>query len=110
MVEVTLIISALAILVLLVVPILVVMRWLGRGKKAFCADCGHEGRAGSTVRGSLALEIVFWLLFIIPGLIYSIWRTSTRRPACSRCGSERLVPPDSPLARKLRTELAAPQA
>ncbi len=51
--------------------------------------------------GSIAIEIVLWLAFLIPGLIYSIWRLTTRRDACAACGSAELVPENSPRGREL---------
>lgn len=50
-----------------------------------CPNCGYEGKAKRMIKGSLVLEIVLWLLFIIPGLIYSIWRSTSRYHACPRC-------------------------
>ena len=114
MAEFTFVVVALLTLLVVAAPIIVLVRLLSRGKRRFCPDCGYEGRAGSKVSGSLLLEIVLWLLFIVPGLIYSVWRTGTRRPACSMCGSERLVPPNSPIALQFKAKLAggpvSPQA
>jgi hypothetical protein len=38
---------------------------------------------------------------LVPGLIYSIWRLTSRYKGCSSCGSVRLVKIDSPKGRKL---------
>jgi hypothetical protein len=42
-----------------------------------CQDCGAQGTPKSHTRGSILIELVLWLLFIIPGLLYSLWRLST---------------------------------
>lgn len=78
------------------------------GPARFCTTCGHEGQTRMQSRGSLALEIVLWLAFLLPGLIYSFWRLSTRAPVCASCGASTLVPPESPVAVKMRGELARP--
>lgn len=92
---------------ILVLPILLLVRMFRGAPLSFCVMCGHEGRGTYRTKGSILIEIVLWLLFIIPGVIYSIWRVTTRAPVCRACGSDRLVPPDSPVARKMRTELLA---
>lgn len=68
------------------------------GKPKFCMTCGHEGGTESRTSGNLLIEIILWLCFLVPGLIYSIWRISSRRPVCASCGAATLVPPDSPMA------------
>lgn len=70
----------------------------GVGDVMFCKNCGHHGDTVKRTPGSTAIELVLWICFIVPGLIYSLWRLSARKPACSKCGSTDLVPPDSPVA------------
>lgn len=76
-----------------------------QGKTKFCTTCGHEGGTESKTRGSFLIEIILWLCFIVPGLIYSIWRVSSRHPVCASCGAATLVPPDSPMAKAQRKSL-----
>jgi hypothetical protein len=54
-------------------------------------------------RGSFWIEIALWLLFCAPGLIYSIWRLTTKRKVCPNCGAEDLIPPTSPRAKQLKS-------
>ncbi len=49
------------------------------------------------------LEIVLWFCYILPGLIYTIWRQTTYRQVCTVCGSDDLVPHDSPMGRQITT-------
>lgn len=77
------------------------------GSSVFCITCGHQGPTRMRTRGSLGIEIVLWLCLILPGLIYSIWRLSSRTEVCSSCGAATLVPPDSPIAVKMRKDLSA---
>lgn len=65
----------------------------------FCTTCGTVAKPKSVTRGSVWLELVLWLMFIIPGLLYSIWRLTTRHHACRACGAQTLVPVDSPVAK-----------
>lgn len=69
-----------------------------------CKDCGTVGRANRVTRGSLLIEIVLWLCFLVPGLLYSLWRLSTKHNACRACGSRNLVPLDSPVGARLAAE------
>lgn len=66
--------------------------------RKFCPDCGTVGVPMTKTRGSLALEIVLWLMFCGPGLIYSIWRLTTRYAACPACESPAVIPLNSPRA------------
>lgn len=64
----------------------------------FCSACGHEGPTKQITKGSTAIELVLWLLFLVPGLIYSIWRHNSRTAGCEVCGATTLIPPNSPMA------------
>lgn len=75
--------------------------------KKHCMTCGADGKPTKNTRGSIWIEIVLWLMFIVPGLIYSIWRLTTRREVCAACGSEALVPINAPAAVSHRKALAA---
>ncbi len=66
-----------------------------------CTVCEHHGPAKMHTKGSTAIELILWLLFIVPGLIYSLWRLSTRRPVCAQCGSEQIVPATSPAGQRV---------
>jgi len=60
----------------------------GRISKAgamICPSCGTQGDPTTITKGSLGVEILLWICFLVPGLIYSVWRTSTRYKACPSC-------------------------
>lgn len=64
-----------------------------------CTRCGHVGSTGTETPGNLLIEIILWLFFLIPGLIYSIWRISKRHHVCRSCGTGAgLIPASSPNA------------
>lgn len=73
-----------------------------------CKDCGTTGRAKRVTRGSILVEIILWLCFLVPGLVYSLWRISTRYNACEVCGSRDIVPLSSPVGAKLAAENGYP--
>jgi hypothetical protein len=65
-----------------------------------CSQCGQVGKEKLHIKGSFALEILLWLFFIVPGLIYSLWRMSTKRKACPSC-SGNMIPLNSPVGQRL---------
>lgn len=60
-------------------------------KKIKCPNCKYEGRGKIMTRGSILIEIILWLFFIIPGLIYSAWRLSTRYLGCPKCEFKHVI-------------------
>jgi hypothetical protein len=73
-------------------------------KEMICLNCGTIGKPKSITKGSICIEIILWLLFIIPGLIYSIWRLTTRTKGCPLC-SGKMIPLDSPRGKILKKDL-----
>ena len=72
------------------------------GKELVCVRCGHVGKPKQKAKGSFGLEMVLWLLLIIPGVIYSAWRSfSGTIKTCRSCGSDELVPLDSPRGQRM---------
>lgn len=71
------------------------------GPVRVCAVCGHHGPTVRRTRGSMGVEVLAWLLLLIPGVIYSLWRLTTRQVVCSECGSEQVIPVTSPAGRRL---------
>ncbi len=78
----------------------------GSNVTMICKACGTNARTKTHTRGSIFIEIILWLCFIVPGLIYSFWRLGTRKQICSACKSPDLVPPASPVGRKIAAEFA----
>lgn len=66
-----------------------------------CTVCGSATEPKSITKGSTLIELILWICLIIPGLIYSIWRLSSRYDACRECDSANIVPLDSPVGRNL---------
>lgn len=77
-----------------------------------CSSCGHVGTTDTYTPGSRFIELLLWLLFIVPGLIYSLWRRSAQREVCARCGAANPLPLDTPRGRAIAEDsgIAAPPA
>jgi hypothetical protein len=68
--------------------------------KMICDRCGTIGRPKKERQGSFAVELVLWLLFCLPGLVYSVWRLSASFVSCRSCGGA-VIALDSPRGRQL---------
>ncbi len=71
-----------------------------------CPNCGTIGKPKAVTRGSILIEIVLWLFFIIPGVIYSVWRLTTKTKACRACEAENMIPLNSPMGKKIQNEFS----
>jgi len=75
-----------------------------RGTSHICTMCGRPGRPKRFISGNILLEIFLWCLFLLPGLIYSIWRHMSTFYGCPDCGTPTMVRSDSPVGKKLMAE------
>lgn len=71
----------------------------------YCLQCGQFGSPRTITKGSFLIEIFLWLMLIVPGVIYSLWRLTSKFKGCRFCGSTSLVPPTSPKAREARAAI-----
>ena len=69
-------------------------------KELYCQHCGAVAAPKKVTKGSFLIEIFLWLMLIVPGLIYSLWRLTTKEKVCPRCGAPNMIPIDSPRARE----------
>lgn len=65
-----------------------------------CTTCGYVGNPQRITKGSTLIELILWLCFLIPGLIYSLWRLSSKYDACPKCKGVSMIPVDSPIGQK----------
>lgn len=84
----------------------------GRGKIAadgplICPHCGTRGSPATHTRGSTGIELVLWLCFIIPGLIYSMWRLGSKQPVCPSCRQPGMLAVTTPRGRELVQQFTA---
>lgn len=98
-------------------------------KSSICTQCGYFGQPAKLTKGSIIIEIILWApliglffissffpalggaiaifgswIIIIPALIYSIWRLSSKYKACPECKHPSMIPANSPKGRKLIKE------
>lgn len=73
------------------------------GSGLVCLNCSTVERARRRTKGSGGVEILMWFFFLLPGLIYSVWRRSGKTEwfECHVCGSTDLIPLDSQRAHAL---------
>lgn len=59
--------------------------------KYYCNHC-HNFTNEALKKGNGWIELVLYFFYIIPGVIYSIWRRSGPPPVCPLCKAASLVP------------------
>lgn len=75
--------------------------------KWLCTSCGSQvSRQKTLTKGSVVIEIILWLMIILPGLLYSVWRLTSRQKVCPQCLKPTLIPIDSPMARATMAQLS----
>lgn len=70
-------------------------------EKFVCTNCGFNGNPKTKIKGSFAIELILWLFFIVPGLIYSMWRLTTKEKVCPACGKNSMLPADTPRGQEI---------
>lgn len=76
------------ILCIIILPFILIR---GRTYQITCPNCKYEGEAKKTARGSTVTEVILWICFLLPGLLYSTWRLTTRTVRCPQCGFEHVI-------------------
>ncbi len=65
-----------------------------------CIECGYEGRRKAVKRGSTTMEIMLWVVFLIPGPFYTLWRIFTKYYVCPMCESKTMFSVNSALGKR----------
>lgn len=73
--------------------------------KMHCMTCGLDEIPTTKNKGSGWIELLLWLCFIFPGLLYSIWRRSNLTEICPACRSSAVVPRNAPAATQHRKQI-----
>jgi len=69
--------------------------------KVICTTCGFVGKPKKDTKGSFFTELILWFCFLLPGVIYSLWRIITRKYVCSKCYMATIIPLDTPKGQEL---------
>lgn len=75
-------------------------------KEMICTECGSIGVPKKITKGNFFIELILYLTFIIPGIIYSIWRLTNTALICRKCGKESMIPTDSPRGIELKKKIS----
>ena len=51
--------------------------------------------------GSSIIELLLYIMFILPGMMYSAWRAQEKNAVCSNCGAKNPIPIQAAIAQKL---------
>ena len=70
-------------------------------QKQLCTNCGYQGKPKTITKGIIIVELGLWICFLLPGLIYSIWRLSSRYQGCPQCKAPNMVSLNSPIAQRM---------
>jgi len=70
-------------------------------KNFVCSNCGYIGKQKTYTKGSFIIELFLWLMLIVPGIIYSLWRLTTKFKACPKCRAPNMIPIDTPRGQQL---------
>lgn len=72
----------------------------GRASKTgvcICRNCGTRGYPDVHTKGSIFIEIILWIFLLVPGLVYSIWRLTTRDTVCPECRRNTMISVRTPI-------------
>lgn len=73
------------------------------GNQSICTQCRSVALPRGRGRGSVVVAIALWFLFILPGLIYTLWMMdSGGDKLCPRCGAKNsMIPLSTPEGTRL---------
>ncbi|CAI2718679.1 hypothetical protein [Nitrospina watsonii] len=71
-------------------------------KDYICLTCGCQRTPINVRRGHVAIETLLWLCYIVPGVVYTLWRTLRRHDVCPKCRNPSIVKTTSPQAFQLQ--------
>lgn len=77
-------------------------------KEMICANCGFKGVPKKVTKGSIFIELILWLFMIVPGVLYTLWRLTSKHKACPKCLAMNMVPLDTPKGKKLLEDAENP--
>jgi hypothetical protein len=73
-----------------------------------CRNCGHIGEPERKLKGHFLITLILLLCWIIPGVIYMVWRRSGLRDQCSACASFDVVSENSRIGVLTKFDMKSP--
>lgn len=71
------------------------------GNVAVCTTCAAIGQVRVGRRVNRWIFVLLLLCYVVPGVIYYLWCKQEARPVCGACGSNSLVPAETPAGRRI---------
>ena len=69
---------------------------VGKQPECICTHCHTRVTPEVHTPGSAGLELLAWIVFLVPGLLYSLWRRNARTLICPVCKAPNPIPLASP--------------
>lgn len=63
-----------------------------RRGEVYCNDCKLIDFPKRIVPGHFLIEVILWWCFLVPGLIYTVWRCASTYKGCKNCRSRHIRP------------------
>lgn len=75
---------------------------MAKHQRLLCMQC-HEitEKPKKVMPGSAIMELLLWLFFLLPGMLYSVWRYHARTSVCPTCTAADLIPANSKRAQSI---------
>ena len=54
-------------------------------KKYTCTNCKEQTNGKKITSGSFLIEVLLWVVFFPVGILYSMYRLSSRKKVCGEC-------------------------
>lgn len=77
--------------------------------RKLCTNCYESDFQVTKKGGSVTTELLLFLFFIIPGLMFSALRGLTSKSVCPNCGHPHMVPMDSKRAMEIYKIIGMPE-
>ena len=74
---------------------------VGKQPECICTHCHTRVTPEVHTPGSGGLELLAWIVFLVPGLLYSLWRRNARTLICPVCHAPNPIPLASPAGQQL---------
>jgi hypothetical protein len=69
--------------------------------KKVCTSCHTHAESKKVAPGSFVFEIFLWLILMVPGFLYSVWRRANKKHVCRACGSDQVIDPVTPRGQQI---------
>ena len=79
---------------------------MGNNQQVVCESCNEQTMSVTKMKGTMLINIVLLVCMVVPGVLYFVWRLTTKHKACGSCGSDQILPINSLKGKKLLKELS----